>query len=308
MSLAKGKYGIEYNPNQMKPDSSGLGWIVVVVVVIAVISLGWTLFCRLRVAADGSDVDVTDVDAPRSAAPAVKADPPPVPAAVPVAPVPAKSVPKVEESAPETPLPAQATGSFVKRPVKLRNLLMRLEEADKRRDVEMAVTTIEAIRALPGSPAADLDDSLARRLGALNMKRLFVLKNAQWVKTVTVKRGDSASRIASENGSTLASLAKLNGGKVDKVVLGRSLFVMNHPRFNLVVHRRPRTADLTLNGKFFKRYDLIGGVTGKEGAYEVPSRWRNFWQGELGVQLKAVDRNELESLLPVGTSVLISEM
>ena len=55
MSLAKGKYGIEYNPNQMKPDSSGLGWIVVVVVIIAVISLGWTLFCRLRVAADGSD-------------------------------------------------------------------------------------------------------------------------------------------------------------------------------------------------------------------------------------------------------------
>lgn len=302
MALARGKYGVEYNPRQMDDDSSGLGWIVAVVALVALVSLAWTLVGRFR-QADDRPVDSEPL--PRETVP----DRPPAPerpdASSPPPPA-TNAVPKPAVVLP--PLEERMTSAIEKRPVKLRNLLMRLEEAEKRHDVEMAVTTIEAIRALPGSPAADLDDSLARRLGKLNLARLFVLKNAQWVKEVTVKRGDSASRIAAENGSTLASLAKLNGGKVDKVVLGRKLFVMNHPRFNLVIHRRPRTADLSLNGKFFKRYDLIGGVTGKEGAYELPQRTRNFWFNELGVQLNASDRAELEMLLPVGASVLISEM
>ena len=302
MALARGKYGVEYNPRQMDDDSSGLGWIVAVVALVALVSLAWTLVGRFR-QADDRPVDPEPV--PRETVP----DRPPAPErpdASPLPPPATNAVPKPAVVLP--PLEERMTSAIEKRPVKLRNLLMRLEEAEKRHDVEMAVTTIETIRALPGSPAADLDDSLARRLGKLNLARMFVLKNAQWVKEVTVKRGDSASRIAAENGSTLASLAKLNGGKVDKVVLGRKLFVMNHPRFNLVIHRRPRTADLSLNGKFFKRYDLVGGVTGKEGAYELPQRTRNFWFNELGVQLNASDRAELEMLLPVGASVLISEM
>ena len=172
----------------------------------------------------------------------------------------------------------------------------------------MAVTTIETIRALPGSPAADLDDSLARRLGALNIRRLFDLRNAQWVKTVTVGRGDSASRIAAENGSTLASFALLNGGNVDRVVLGRKMYVLNHPRFGLVIHRRTRTADLSLNGKFFKRYDLQGDVNIRDGAYEIPGQQRRlFWTG-IGAVFSSDDRTELDQLLPSGAPVLVSEM
>ena len=183
---------------------------------------------------------------------------------------------------------------------------MRLDEAEKRRDIEMAVSTIEQLRALPGSPAADLDDALARRLGTLNVKRLFELKNAQWVKTVVVKRGDAASRIASENGSTLASLARLNGDNIDRIAIGRKLYVMDHPRFNLVIHRRTRTADLSLNGKFFRRYYLDGEATGKPGAYEMTSNPRAVWRS-LGVSLKPADRSELETLLPSGAQVLVSE-
>ena len=286
MSLARGKYGVEYNPRQMERDPSGLGWLIVVVAAVALVSLTWTLVKRFR---------------------ATEPQPEPEPAAeVPVpasSPAPGPSVPKVEEPPPEV-VPASAIS---RRPPKVRNLMMRLEEAEKTHDVEMAVTTIEAIRALPGSPAADLDDALARRLGDLNVRRLFDRKNAQWVKEVTVKRGDSASRIAAENGSTLASLVKLNGGKVDKVVIGRRLYVMNHPRFNLVIHRRSRTADLSLNGKFFRRYDLPGAVTGKEGAYELPARLRGFWN-DLGVKWKTADRAEIEMLMPVGAPVLVSEM
>jgi len=294
MSLAKGIYGIEYNPRQSENDSSGIAWLVIIVVVVALASLTWTVVKRVR------SVERVPAEPGQQVASRPSSM---VPAALPP---PAAQVPAVQPAEPR--LPPKMTEEIARRPVKLRNLLMRLEEAERRRDVEMAVTTIEAIRSLPGSPAADIDDSLARRLGSLNMRRLFGLKNAQWVKVVSAKRGDSATRIAAENGSTLESFARLNDGKIDRIVQGNRLYVLNHPRFNLVIHRRLRTADLSLNGKFFKRYDLVGAVSGKVGSYEVPSHWRNFWSGVLGVQLKPTDRVELELLIPAGAPVLISEM
>ena len=288
MAHVSGRFGLEYNPRQRERDSSGLGWVFALVAVVALISLVWTLVGRFRGGEEEAEFAPPSEPPPAQESP-VEPEPKP-------APEPIQSVAPV----------AGDVEMLAKRPVKVRNLLMRLEEAERRRDVEMAVSTIEQLRALPGSPAADLDNVLARRLGDLNMKRLFVLKNAQWVKEVTVKRGDSASRIASENGSTLASLSRLNGGSVDRVIIGSKLRVMNHPRFNLVVHRRSRTADLQLNGKFFKRYDLTAPVTGADGAYEIPGRVRQFWT-ERGISFSMKDRAELEMLLPKGAAVLVSE-
>ena len=240
MSLARGKFGIEYNPKQMEPESSGFGWIIVLVAFAALISLAVVVVKRVR--SDEPVPETLEISA-------------------------AAAVPQAAAQTDEAPQAVVRDTGFARRPTKVRNLLMRLEEAEKAHDVEMAVTTIESIRSLPGSPAADLDDALARRLGTLNLRRLFEVRNAQWVKAVTVGRGASASRIAAENGSTLASLARLNGGKVDRIRVGAKLYVMDHPRFNLVLRRRTRIADLSLNGKFFKRYDLPGEVRAKEGAY-----------------------------------------
>ena len=285
MSLARGRYGIEYNPRQMEPEPSGVGCIVALVGLAALVSLSWVIVKRIRSAEPAAPTLVVDEEI-RSSAPAGGA---------------AAAVTN------ETPPAVVQDKEFAHRPVKLRNLLMRLEEAEKRRDIEMAVTTIESIRSLPGSPAADIDDALARRLGSLNIRRLFETRSAQWVKTVTVGRGGSASRIAAENGSTLASLAKLNGGDIDRIRLGAKLYVMDHPRFNLVIHRRTRIADLSLNGKFFRRYDLQGPVKAREGAYEVPERRKSLWDG-LGLSFRNEDRTELEMLLPTGTPVLVSEL
>jgi len=288
VAFERGKFGLEYDLRQKEESSGGLGWVVAAIAFLALVSLAWTLIGRFRSNAEEVEVDVVVAEEP------LKAETPPA----------ANPLP-----APETEPPTRRIddSDMAKRPVKLRNLLMRLDEAKKRRDVEMEVTTIEQIRAMPGSPAADLDDSLARRLGTLNVRRLFDLRNAQWVKQVTVKRGDVASRIAYENGSTLASLARLNGGNVEKVVIGQKLYVMDHPRFNLVIHRRTRTADLSLNGKFFKRYDLPGEVSGKEGTYEMPANPRTFWRS-IGVEFKIADRAELEMLMPVKASVIIAEL
>ena len=279
MSLARGKFGVEYDPRKLEPESSGFGWIVVLVAFAAFISLSWALVKRVRSASE------------------------PAPAPVEVEEV---AVPPVSPAATAQVFKATSE-SISRRPTKLRNLLLRLEEAEKAHDVEMAVTTIESIRALPGSPAADIDDALARRLGTLNLRRLFELRSAQWVKTVTVGRGDSASRIAAENGSTLASLARLNGGDVETIRLGAKLHVMDHPRFNLVLHKRTRIADLSLNGKFFKRYDLQGAVRAREGAYEVPANRKSLWNG-WGAAFGKDDRDELDMLLPKGAPILVSDL
>ena len=286
MSLARGKFGIEYNPRQMEREPSGLGWLVAAVAVVALVSFAWTLVGRYRAQRE------------EMAAERIAETPPPAAGS--------NAVQAVAQE-PASPAPVLAKDAYSRRPAKVRNLLMRLEEAERSRDVEMAVSTIETIRALPGSPAADIDDSLARRLGALNIRRLFEKRNAQWVKEVTVKRGDSVSRLAVENGSTVASLIRLNGGAVDRIIIGAKLYVMDHPRFNLVIHRRTRTADLSLNGKFFRRYDLQSGVRAKEGAYELPEKRRQFWTN-IGAQFKDADRLELETLLPVRTPVLVSEL
>ena len=284
--LERGRYGVEWTKRPEDRDLSIFWPIVFVVLVLALVSFAVTLFRRMREDARGEGaptevVAVQPVSRPADATPARAAD------------------------STFTPPPNAA---YARRPQKVRNLLMRLEVAESKRDVEMAVTTIEQLRALPGEPAADLDDALARRLGTLNWRRLFTLKNAQWVKTVTVKSGQSASRIAAESGSTFASLAKLNGGveAVETIRPGQSLFVMDHPRFALVVRRRTRTADLQLNGKFFKRYDLATEA-GRDGAYEATLPIRDFWD-EIDVSFRPADRAELELLLPQGASVLVSEI
>ena len=287
MSLARGKFGIEYNPKKLEPESSGFGWIVLIAFA-ALISLTVVIVKRIRSAEqlqEGVEI-ATAESAIRSAA---------------------VDVPQKQVETNEVTGTVVRDTEFSRRPTKVKNLLMRLKEAEKGRDVEMAISTIESIRSLPGSPAADLDDALARRLGTLNIRRLFELRSAQWVKTVEIRRGDSASRIAVENGSTLASLARLNGGNVDRIILGAKLYVMDHPRFNLVLHRRTRIADLSLNGKFFKRYDLQGEVKARDGAYEIPDRRKGFWE-VFGPMFKKSDRSELDMLLPSGASLLVSDL
>lgn len=291
MALERGRFGLEYDTRQRKKRSSGLGWVFAVAALAAFVTLCWTLVRRVRAGREEAALSLP-------AAPLVERPQPPPPDSPPAA---AAETSRVFQSF--QPLNAD----LMRRPPKVRNLLMRLEEAERRRDVEMAVTTIETLRALPGSPVADIDDNLARRLGALNLQCLFGLRSAQWVKKVRIGRGDTASRIAAEHGSTLASLSRLNGGGVERLVAGRHLYVMNHPRFSLVMHRRTQTADLSLNGKFFKRYDLRAPVRARAGTYEMPERRRLFWDG-LGSAFGPEDRRELDLLLPKAVPILVSEL
>ena len=287
MAFARGRFGIEYNPNPMDEESSGAGWLVALIVLAAVAVLAAAGVRRLVSSAPD---EPSPIDAP---------------VAVPtVAPVATNAPPRVEPPKPP-PIPQ---GAERNRPRAAQNLLLKLEKAEAAQDVELAVSTIEQLRALPGEAVADLDNSLARRLGELNVRRLFVDKNRQWVKEVVVRRGDSATRIASENGSTLASLLKLNElPSADRLRVGQKLEVMDHPRFTIVVHRVAKYADLTLKGKFFKRYDIIAPVRAAAGNYETPARLRAFL-AEKGITLAPADSAELDMLVPAKSSLLVSEL
>ena len=288
MAFAQGKFGIEYNANPIDEESSGAGWLVVVIALAALAVLAAAGVRRLV----SSSPD----------------EPPPIdtPVAVPTVTSVATNAPThVEPPPPPPPLPP---GAERNRPRVAQNLLLKLEKAEAAQDVELAVATIEQLRALPGEAVADLDNSLARRLGELNIRRLFVGKNRQWVKEVVVRRGDSATRIASENGSTLASLLKLNElPSADRLNVGQKLDVMDHPRFTIVVHRAAKYADLTLKGKFFRRYDIIAPVRAEEGNYETPARLRAFL-AEKGIALAPADSAELDMLVPAKSSLLVSEL
>ena len=55
MSLARGKFGIEYDPRKLEPESSGFGWVFVVVAFAALISLTVVVVNRVR-----NDVPISD--------------------------------------------------------------------------------------------------------------------------------------------------------------------------------------------------------------------------------------------------------
>jgi len=298
MAFARGRFGIEYNTAPRREEPGPFVPIVLAIVfAAAILSLAWTVYGRLKGdSVEKEQAKAVQEEVRRAAAKAERAR--------------AKEAEKSVSLAgvADVAAPSAAAPSAVRqRPVQVRNLLKRLEEAVAKNDVEMAVTTIEQIRALPGKPAADLDDELAKRLGRLNLQRLFTMRSPLWTVNVTVGRGDSASRLAYEHGSTLASMVRLNPkADLDRLRIGQKLTVMNHPSFRLLVTKSSRTADLLLNGRFFKRYYLTGPVSGEVGAYELPDRARPFWSS-VGLVFLRTDRDELELLLPKGSSVILSD-
>ena len=293
MSLARTKYGVEYDPGKDDDGSSGVGWILIAALVVAAVSFAYT-FARRMAASDGGE--------------------PPAPAvATSVEPAPPGAGPRQThasggETRAQGASPVDVDG-IARRSPRVRSLLLRLDEAAKKGDLEMQVSTIERIRSLPPGEATDIAAELLPRLGELNWRWLFELKNPQWVDEVIVKSGDTASRIARENGSTILSLAKLNPGTdLDRLVAGRKLSVMKHPRVNIVVYKRLRAVDVFLNGKLFKRYllpDDSPEVRCAPGDYKTPASVKDFFR-RTGVALSPADADEIDILAPRGTPLNVT--
>ena len=164
MAFARGKFGIEYNTVKTDDDSSGLlPWVLGVVFLVALVSLVATLTARARREAQDEQQTRALVEGAGGGESSLPAEYGETQVAQQTHQAEPAAAPQPE---PEMPPPEKIeAGGTAKRPTKVTNLLMRLEAAEKSRDMAMAIETIEQLRSLPGNPAADLDDSLARRLG-----------------------------------------------------------------------------------------------------------------------------------------------
>ena len=196
------------------------------------------------------------------------------------------------------------------RPQRERALLQRLADAEKLGRLAIAVDTIEQLRTKPSM--ADLDDRLARRLGDLNIKRLFSGEPVPWIAEAVVRRGQTVHRIAREHGTTVAAVRRLNGlGPKEEPSVGRKLRVLEFPKAALVVHKQTRYADLTLSGRLFKRYYVSAGAAATPGAYPITSRPDEGPRARfasLGIRIAQADMLELDMFLAPGSMLTISDM
>lgn len=293
MALSRTKYGIEYDDSDDAEDGhSAIGWIVVLVIVAA--SISFMVHVTRRIMAE----DPAAAEPAKPAAPKVEtvvvAPPPPPP----------KAAPAERDTA-----PAIVVEQMSERSRQVQSLVMRLREAMRRGDVAMQAESIEKLLSLPGEQVADFEDALVKKLGVINIRRLYSLKNPQWVAEVTVESGDTASAIAHANGSTLASLKRLNPSvDLGNIRPGMKLAVMRKPSFTIIVHKKLATVDLNLNGKLFKRYGVkesAKGISWEPGIYETPANLIQDLRRH-GVELGPSDALELGELVPKGTRVQVS--
>lgn len=278
---------IEYNGNRDSDSSGGWRWAVCTVLAVAVlVSFVSARGCFRR----------KDADGPRAVAVPVVADEEP-----------AVEPKMLSEAARQAESWARNASG---RPQLERTLLMRLADAERLGELEIAVDTIEKLRRKPSM--ADLDDKLARRLGALNIERIFSGKPVPWVTETVVRRNQTVHRIAREHGSTVAATRRLNNlAPGVEPEPGRKLRVLAFPKAAFVVHKQTRYADLLLGGKLFKRYYVTVNAGCAPGAYPITSKSEEGPRArfaELGIRIAPVDMQELDMFLAPGSQLTVSEM
>ena len=274
------RFGIEYRPEEPEPETPWLLWTLGLA---AVVALCYGSLAAYRAVVRWVTTPTSAAEAPRTAENS---------SVVTNAVEPNVSAPKVAVSG--------------ERPRKVRNLLMKLDAAIAATNYPVQIATMEELRALPGNPVADLDATLAKSLGRLNLRMLFdPSRRNEWVKRIEVKRGTSASRIAAEYGTTLKCIERLNGD-VSSIRAGSFLWVMKNPKLRLSVYRKTQVADLFLNGKFFKRYYFTGTPSVPDGSYTFPANTRAFFAGKK-LSFAESDLAELEMLLPKGANMIVAD-
>jgi len=296
---------LEYDSNRPDDSSDGWKWAVGLVLVVAVV----VSFVSTRGCFRSKPVE--------------KPVRPPVPAVIALEQKPAPPVATNDTNtavAAVTPKPAApsvaaqeaerwAENSSV-RPPRERALLQRLADAERLGRLAIAVDTIEQLRAKPSM--ADLDDRLARRLGDLNIRRLFSGEPVPWVVETTVRRGQTVHRIAREHGTTVAAVRQLNKlGPREEPAVDRRLRVLEFPKVTFVVHKQTRYADLTLGGRLFKRYYISTKRSTASGAYPITSKSDEGPRARfaaLGIRVAPADMLELDMFLGPGSMLTISEM
>jgi len=126
--------------------------------------------------------------------------------------------------------------------------------------------------------AEDVRAFAERKIGSLNTAMVFGNRPMPEKTKYRIAAGDLIGKLAKRYGCTQEYLLKANG--IDKPALlriGREIWVLQAPVFELTVFKRAGSAVLTLNGQFFKRYELGLGHPSSvpSGTYTIRSKIAN---------------------------------
>lgn len=106
----------------------------------------------------------------------------------------------------------------------------------------------------------DADDVRAfaeRKIGSLNTALAFSAVPMPEKVKHRVAAGDLIGKLAKQYGCTQEYILKVNGiDKPELLRVGREIWVLKNPAFELTVFKRNNSAVLTLNNQFFKRYTV----------------------------------------------------
>ncbi len=192
-----------------------------------------------------------------------------------------------------------------------RILLERLAQAEREGNMRIAIDSIEQLRKRP--TMADIDDALARRLGALNVDYILSGQPTLWTAEVELRGNDTPYLVARRYRTTVEAIRRLNNlAETHAFPLSmKKARVLEFPRASLVVRQKMHVADFTLNGKFFKRFYVSTSADTKPGAYPIG---RGKGEGPLerfkalGLRFAPVDEAELRMFLAPGAQLTVSDL
>lgn len=174
-------------------------------------------------------------------------------------------------SVPEALLPAvRKQSSEVKR------LLQQIAEREAADDLVGARLIYRQL--LIRKDADEIRAFVERKIGDINTTLLFSDRPMPEKTKHRIEAGDLIAKLTKKYGNTQDFLLKANGiEKPELLRIGRGLWVMDNPVFELTVFKKGGSAVLTLNGRFFKRYVIGVGKSeaSPKGTYRVSGRIKN---------------------------------
>ncbi len=280
MSLQRGTYGIEYDENP-GPDFRKL-WIPLVLVMAVVIP---ALFFR-GCGSDGrEDKPEDELGSTRYRLPEVEAD---------------RERPsllkhwffsrRARETAAKTADGAAAglagdaahTAAGLAQPARklppeVQRLMEQVAESENADDMPGARKIL--LHLLTRRDAEEIRAFIERKIGALNTAMAFGDRAMPEKTRHKVAAGEVIGRLALRYGNTADYILRVNGiDRPERLRVGREIWVLQNPVFELTIFKRAKKAVLTLNGQFFKSYEVILGKPEQiaSGSYAIKSRIKDL--------------------------------
>lgn len=137
----------------------------------------------------------------------------------------------------------------------VRKLLDKAAEYESADDWVNARLVLQEVRLRPD--ADEVRAFVERKIGGLNTALVFGDRAMPEKARHRIAAGDLIGKLAKRYGNTQDYLLKANGiDKPELLRIGREIWVLQTPVFELTVFKRASSAVLTLNGQFFKRYEI----------------------------------------------------